>query len=92
MSAQVCYAPGQTKGRRKVFLEWKCIDVSYKLSLARGDNVNYYKRVHHPFLTRENREHLGNFQNKSLNSAFNRVSRYILFLVKLKCTRREATL
>ena len=31
-----------------------------------------------------NREHLGNFQNKSVNSPFNWVSRYILFLPKLK--------
>ena len=35
------------------------------------DNVNYYKRVHPPIPTRENREHPGNFQNKSVNSAFN---------------------
>ena len=27
--------------------------------------------VHHPIPTRENREHPGNFQNKSLSSAFN---------------------
>ena len=26
--------------------------------------VNYYKSVHHPIPTRENREHPGNFQNK----------------------------
>ena len=35
------------------------------------DNVNYYKRVYQPIPTRENREHPGNFQNKSVNSAFN---------------------
>ena len=40
----------------------------------------------------EYREHPGNFQNKSVSSAFNWVSRYILFLAKLKSTRREATL
>ena len=34
-------------------------------------NVNYYKSVHHPVLTRENSEHPGNFQNKSVSSAFN---------------------
>ena len=44
------------------------------------DNVNYYKSVHH----RENRKHPGNFQKKSVSSAFNWVSRYILFLAELK--------
>ena len=34
-------------------------------------NVNYYKCVHHPIPTSENREHPGNFQNKSVRSAFN---------------------
>ena len=71
MSAQVYYVPGQTEGGRKVFLEWKSIDLSHELSLACGNNVNYYKRVHHSFPTRENREHLGNFLNKSKSSAFN---------------------
>ena len=54
-----------------------------------GDNVNYYENVHHPIPTLENREHPGNFQKKSVSSAFNQVSRYILFLVKLKGTRGE---
>ena len=71
MSAQVCSVPGQTKGRRKVFLEWKSIDLSYKLSLTCGGNVNYNKSVHHPIPTRGNKEHLGNFQNKSVSSPFN---------------------
>ena len=31
MSAQVCSVPGQTEGRGKAFLEWKSIDLSYKL-------------------------------------------------------------
>ena len=84
MSAQVYSVPGQTEGRRKAFLEWKSIDLSYELSLTCGGNVNYYKSVHHPIPTRENREHPGNFQNKSVSSAFNWVSRYILFLAKLK--------
>ena len=34
-------------------------------------NVNYYKSVHHPVATRKNREHSGNFQKKSVSSAFN---------------------
>ena len=31
----------------------------------------YYKSVHQPITTRENREHPGNFQNKLARSAFN---------------------
>ena len=71
MSAQVYSAPGQTEGRRKVSLEWKSINFSYELSLTRRDNFSYYKSVHDPIPTRENKEHAGNFQNKSLRSAFN---------------------
>ena len=63
--------PGQTEGRSKTFLEWKSIDLSHELSLTCGGNVNYYKSVHQPIPTRENREHPGNFQNKSVSSAFN---------------------
>ena len=62
MSAQVYSAPSQTEERRKAFLEGKSIDLSYELSL---------KSVHHPILTRENKEHPGNFQDKSVNSTFN---------------------
>ena len=51
MSAQVYSVPGQTEGRRKAFLEWKSIDLSYELSLTCGGNVNYYKSVHHPIPT-----------------------------------------
>ena len=58
MNAQVYSVPGQTEGRRKAFLEWKSIDLS---STFRG-NVNYYKSVHHPILTRGNKEHPGIFQ------------------------------
>ena len=71
MSAQVYSFPGQTEGKRKAFLESKSIDLSCELSLASGVNVNYYKSVHHPIPTLENREHQGNFQNKSVSSAFN---------------------
>ena len=63
--------PGQTEGRSKTFLEWKSIDLSHELSLTCGGNVNYYKSVHQPIPTRENREHPGNIQNKSVSSAFN---------------------
>ena len=71
MSAHVYSVPGQTEGRRKAFLEWKSIGLSYELSLTYGGNVNYYKSVHHPISTRENREHPSNFQNKSVSSTFN---------------------
>ena len=47
------------------------LHLSSELSLTCGVNVNYYKSVHHPISTRENREHPGNFQNKSVSSAFN---------------------
>ena len=31
MSAQVYFVPGKIKGRSKIFLEWKSIDLSYNL-------------------------------------------------------------
>ena len=34
-------------------------------------NVNYYKSVHHPIPICGDREHPGNFQNKSGSSPFN---------------------
>ena len=72
MSVQVNSVPGQTEGRSKAFLKWKSIDLSHKLSLTCGGNVNYYKSVHYqPIPTTENREHPGNFQNESVSSAFN---------------------
>ena len=82
MSGQVYSFSDQTKRRRKAFLEWKSIDLSYKLNLLHVRVVN--KSVHHSIPTRGNREHPGNFQNKSVSSPFNWVSRYILFLAKLK--------
>ena len=57
MSAHVYSVPMQTEGRRKIFLVCKSIDLSYELSLTCGGNVNYYKSVHHPVSTRENRGH-----------------------------------
>ena len=36
--------------RTKAFLKWASIDLSSKLSLTYGGNVNYYKSVHHPIL------------------------------------------
>ena len=58
------------------FLEWKSIGLYYELSLTCGDSINYYENVHHPISTRENREHPGIFQNKSVISAFNWVSTF----------------
>ena len=37
--------------RRKTFLEWTSIDLSSKLSLTCGGNLNYYKSVPHPIPT-----------------------------------------
>ena len=52
-------------------MNWKNIDLSCELSATYWDYVKYYKSVHHPIPTRENKEHSGNFQNKSVSSAFN---------------------
>ena len=74
MSAQVHSVPGQSEGRRKAFLEWTSIDLSSELALTCGYNVNYYKSVDHPILTLPtcgNREHPGNFENKSVSSPSN---------------------
>ena len=57
MSVQVYSVPDQTEGRRKAFLKWKSIELSYELSLTCGSNVNYYKSVNHPIPIRENREY-----------------------------------
>ena len=68
MSAQVSFVHGKSEGRRKAFLEWKSIDNPMNMG---GDNVNYYKSVHHLIPTPGNREHPANFQNKSISSPFN---------------------
>ena len=87
MSAQVYSALDQSEGRRKVFLGWTSINLISKLFFAYGGNITGYKSVHHPLpipLPVGNRKHPGNFQKKSVNSPLNWVSRYILFLAKLK--------
>ena len=48
MNAQVYSVPGQTGVKRKAFLEWIIIDLSSKLPLTCGDNVNHYRGFHHP--------------------------------------------
>ena len=92
MSAQEYSFLVKLKREWRPFWNGKKKDLSYELSLTCGDNVNYYKSFHHAIHTCENREHPGNFQNKSLSSAFSCVSRCILFLAKLKGARREASL
>ena len=37
--------------RGKAFLKWTSIDLSSKLSLTYGGNVNYYKSVNNPIPT-----------------------------------------
>ena len=71
MSAQVYSVPGQIEGRSKACLKWKSIDLSHELSFIYGGNVNYYKSVHLRIPAREKSKHPGNFQNKSVSSAFN---------------------
>ena len=69
MSAQVYFVLGQTERRRKAFLEWKSIDLSYELSLTCGDDINYYKSVHHPIPAHKNKEHPNNFHNRLVRSS-----------------------
>ena len=71
MSAKVYSVPGQTEGKREAFLEWKDINLSYKLLHGGRGNGNYYKSVNHSIPTRGNREHPDNFQNKSASCPFN---------------------
>ena len=41
--------PSEVRG--KAFLKWTSIDLSSKLSLTYGGNVNYYESVHNPIPT-----------------------------------------
>ena len=89
MSGQVYYVPGQTEERSKVFLEWTSKDLSSKLSLICEGNVNYHKSVHYPIPILPvgiGSTLLAIFKqiSKLYFQPFNWVSRYILFLVKLK--------
>ena len=47
---QKYYLPGQNevKGERRPFLDGASIDLSSKLSLIYGSNVNHYESLHHP--------------------------------------------
>ena len=71
MSFQAYSVPDKTEWKRKVFLEQTIIDLSSELSLKCGGNVNYYKSVRHTIPNCGNKEHPGNFQNKSVSSPFN---------------------
>ena len=81
MSAQVYSVAGQTEWRSKTFLERKSID-SHGISLCSlttcGGNVNYYKSVHQPIPTPENRENPSNFQSESVSSGFNEFCHFTL--------------
>ena len=85
-SAQIYSVPGETEGRRRPSLEWTSIDLSSKLPLTCGGNVNCYKSVHHPSPTLPVGigNTLGIFKTNQLRSPFNWVRRYVLFLAKLK--------
>ena len=59
------------KGEVRPFWNGKAHTYPMNLCLTCGGNVNYCKSVHQPIPTRENKEHPGNFQNKSVSSTFN---------------------
>ena len=82
MSVLVYSVPGQTTGRRKAFLEWKSIDLSSELSLPCGSILTIIKVFIILFLLVRIENILS--QKKRVSSVFNWVSRYALFLAKLK--------
>ena len=49
VSSSFKQVPSEVRG--KAFLKRTSIDLSSKLSLTYGGNVNYYKSVHHPIPT-----------------------------------------
>ena len=51
MNIHVYSIPYQTEGRRRAFLEWKSIYLSFKLSLTCWSNDGCYKSVHDPIST-----------------------------------------
>ena len=71
---------------REGLFEVDSIDLSSKPSLTYGGNGNYYKKNWSScsYSACGNREKPDNFQNKSVDSHFIWVFRYILFLPKLK--------
>ena len=89
MNSQVYFVPGQTERIRKTFLRWKSIELSLNYLLHVRVMLTIIK-CSPSYSYSENREHPGNFQNKSVTSPFNRVSRYILFSAKLKGRGRHS--
>ena len=59
------------KGEVRPFWNGKPQTYPMNFSLTCGGNNSYYKSVHQPIPIRENKEHPGNFQNKSVSSTFN---------------------
>ena len=51
VNSKVFFQMSASEVRGKAFLKWTSIDLSCKLSLIYGGNVNYYKSVHHPIPT-----------------------------------------
>ena len=72
VSKYILFLATLKKGKGRPFLNGKAetYPLNYLLATC-GVNVNCYKSIHHPIRTRENREHPGNFQNKSVSFAFN---------------------
>ena len=79
-----------SKVRGKTFLRWtRSIDLSsYPLTIPSYVGVMLTISSSYSYSACGNRKHPGNFQNKSVNSPFNWVSRYILLLPKLKGKER----
>ena len=50
-SSKLFFQMSASEVRGKAFLKWASIDLSSKLSLTYGGNVNYYKSVHNPVPT-----------------------------------------
>ena len=85
MSTQVLSVSRQTEWKMKVFLEWTNIELSSKLSLSCGVNVNCYKSVRHHILTVP--PGIGNTLT-ILQANQYWVSRCILYLAKFRAIRR----
>ena len=73
------------KGEGSSFLEEASVDLSSKLSVTYGAHVNHYKSVHHSLFTLLVRIRYTWQVSKQISKLFSKsVSRYILFLAKLK--------
>ena len=72
-------------------MKWKSIDLSSKLSLTYGGNVNYYKSVHHPIsILPVGTGTPWQFSKQISKLSFPLSSRYFLFLPKLKGKERPS--